>query len=132
MDNVRAFDIPVDDMQRAKRFYEKIFGWQIHPIPGSGGDFHAAHTIPVDENDEPQTRGAINGGLFKRGTHGLRETFLEVTVPSIDEYLKKIEAEGGQLITPKGPILDIAFFAVVKDTEGNAIGLWEDVKKQGT
>ena len=82
MDNVRAFDIPVDDMRRARRFYERIFGWKIHPIPGSGGDFHAAHTVPVDENDEP-----------------------------------------------KGPILDIAFFAVVKDTEGNAIGLWEDVKK---
>ena len=52
-----------------------------------------------------------------------------MSVPSIDEYLKKIEAEGGQLIKPKGPILDTAFFAVVKDTEGNAIGLWEDVKK---
>jgi hypothetical protein len=52
-----------------------------------------------------------------------------VSVPSIDEYLKKIEAEGGQLVTPKTPILDIAFFAVVKDTEGNAIGLWEDIKR---
>ena len=129
MDNVRAFDIPVDDMERAKRFYERIFGWDIHPIAGSGGDFHAAHTVTVDENDEPQIRGAINGGLFKRGTHGLNETFLEVTVPSIDEYLKKIEAEGGQMVKPKGPILDIAFFAVVNDTEGNVIGLWENVKK---
>jgi predicted enzyme related to lactoylglutathione lyase len=129
VDNVRAFDIPVDDMQRAKRFYEKIFGWQIHPIPSSGGNFHAVHTVPVDENDEPQIRGAVNGGLFKRGTNGLIETFLEINVPSIDEYLKKIEAEGDQLIKPKGPILNIAFVAVVKDTEGNAIGLWEDVKR---
>ena len=129
MDNVRAFDIPVDDMQRAKRFYEKVFGWEIHPVRGSGGDFHAAHTVPVDENDEPQVRGAINGGLFKRGTNGLNETFLEVTVRSIDECLKKIEAEGGQLVKPKGPILDIAFFAVVKDSEGNVMGLWEDVKR---
>jgi hypothetical protein len=129
MDNVRAFNLPVDDMQRAKRFYEKIFGWDVHPIPGSGGDFHAAHTVPVDENDEPQVRGAINGGLFKRGTHGLRETFLEVTVPSIDEYLKKIVTEGGGIVRQKSPMLDIAFFAVIKDTEGNAIGLWEDLKK---
>jgi predicted enzyme related to lactoylglutathione lyase len=129
MDNVRAFDIPVDEMQRAKRFYEKVFGWEIHPVPGSGGDFHAADTVPVDENDEPKVRGAINGGLFKRGTNGLNETFLEVTVRSIDECLKKIEVEGGQLVKPKGPILDIAFFAVVKDSEGNIIGLWEDVKR---
>jgi predicted enzyme related to lactoylglutathione lyase len=129
MDNVRAFDIPVDDMQRAKRSYEKIFGWEIRAIPGSGGNFHSAQTAPVDENGDPKVQGAINGGLFERGTHGLKETFLEVTVPSIDEYLKKIESGGGQLVTPKGRILDIAFFAVVKDTEGNAIGLWQDVKK---
>jgi predicted enzyme related to lactoylglutathione lyase len=90
---------------------------------------HAANTVAVDENGEAQIRGAINGGLFKRGTHGLNETFLEVTVPSIDEYLKKVEAEGGQLVKPKGPILDIAYFAVVRDTEGNAIGLWEEMKK---
>ena len=129
MDNVRAFDIPVDDMQRAKKFYEKIFGWEIHLIPGSGGNFHAAHTVPVDENDEPLTRGAINGGLFKRDTYGVRETFLEVTVPSIDDYLKKIVAEGGEIVRQKSPMLDIAFFAIIRDTEGNAIGLWEDIKK---
>ena len=129
MDHVRALDIPVDDMQRAKRFYERIFGWEIHPIPGSGGSFHAAHTVPVDENDEPKIPRAINGGLFQRGTHGLKETFLEITVPSIEDCLKKVESEGGQLVTPKGPILDIAFFAVVKNTEGNAVGLWEDVEK---
>ena len=129
MENVRAFDIPVDDMQRAKKFYERVFGWDIHPIPGSGGNFHAAHTASVDENDEPLIRGAINGGLFKRGTNGLKETFLEVNVASIDECSKRILEEGGQLVRQKGPILDIAFFAVVKDTEGNIIGLWEDIKK---
>lgn len=129
MDSVRAFDIPVDDMQRAKRFYENVFGWKIRPILGSGGNFHAAYTVPVDENDEPQALGAINGGLFQRGTYGLKEMFLEVAVPSIDEYLKKIESEGGQLVKPKGPILDIAFFAIIRDTEGNLVGLWEDVKK---
>ena len=48
---------------------------------------------------------------------------------SIDEYLKKIESAGGKVIKPKDPILDIAFFALVEDTEGNIIGLWEDVKK---
>lgn len=73
--------------------------------------------------------GGINGGLFKRGTDGLEQTFLEINVPSIDEYLKKIESAGGKLVKPKGPILDIAFFAVIEDTEGNRIGLWEDVKE---
>lgn len=129
MDHVRAFDIPVDDMKRAKEFYEKAFGWQISPVPGSGGDFNAAKTVPVDRDEEPQIRGAINGGLFKRGTHGLSDTFLEVSVQSIDECVKRAVEGGGRLVKAKAPILDIAFFAVVRDTEGNAIGLWEDAKK---
>ena len=129
MNRVKAFDIPVDDMKRAQRFYQEVFNWKITPIPGSGGNFHAALTVPVDENGDPKVPGGINGGFFQRGTDGLEDTFLEISVPSIDEYLKKIESAGGKLVKPKGPILDIAFFAVIKDTEGNIIGLWEDIKR---
>ena len=129
MDRVKAFDIPADDMERAKRFYEQVFDWKITPIPGSGGNFHAATTMPVNENGEPKVPGGINGGFFQRGTHGLDGTFVEINVPSIDEYLKRIELAGGKLVKPKSPMLDIAFFALVKDTEGNIIGLWEDIKR---
>jgi len=129
MDRVKAFDIPVDDMKRAQRFYQEVFDWKITPIPGSGGNFHAAQTVPVDENGDPKAPGGINGGFFQRGTDGLEGTFLEINVPSIDECLKRIELAGGKLVKPKGPMLDIAFFALVKDTEGNILGLWEGVKK---
>ena len=129
MDKVKAFDIPVDDMGRAKRFYEEVFGWEISPVPGSGGNFHAATTVPVDEEGEPKVLGGINGGFFQRGTRGLEGTFIEINVPSVDEYLRRIESAGGKIVKPKGPILDIAFFALVKDTEGNIIGLWEDIKR---
>ena len=129
MDKVKAFDIPVDDMERAKRFYKEIFEWEIAPVPGSGGNFHSATTVPVDKNGEPKVPGGINGGFFQRGTHGAQETFVEINVPSVDECIKRIELAGGKIVKPKGPILDIAFFALVKDTEGNIIGLWEDIKR---
>jgi predicted enzyme related to lactoylglutathione lyase len=129
MDRVKAFDIPVDDMKRAQRFYQEVFDWKITPIPGSGGNFHSAQTVPVDKNGDPRVPGGINGGFFQRGTDGLEGTLLEINVPSIDEYLKKIESAGGKIVKPKSPILDIAFFSLVKDTEGNILGLWEDVKK---
>jgi len=129
MDRVQAFDIPADDMDRAKKFYQEVFGWKIDPVPGSGGNFHEAITVPVDENGEPKVIGGINGGFFQRGTHGLKGTFIEINVPSIDKYLTRIESAGGKVVKPKGPMLDIAFFALVKDTEGNVLGLWEDVRK---
>jgi predicted enzyme related to lactoylglutathione lyase len=129
MDSVRAFDIPVDDMERAKKFYQSIFGWKIIPVPGSGGDFHAAITAPVDENGELTIPGAINGGFYKRGTHDLEGTFLEIEVDSIDECLERIISEGGEIVRPKNPILDTAFFSVVRDSEGNVMGLWENIEK---
>ena len=131
MDRVKAFDIPVNDMKRAQRFYQEVFDWKVTPIPGSGGNFHAAQTVPVDEKGDPKVPGGINGGFFQRGTYGLEGTFLEVNVSSIDEHLKKIESAGGKLVKAKGPILDIAFFAVIEDTEGNIIGLWEDIENRG-
>ena len=129
MDRVRAFDIPADDMERAKRFYQNVFNWDIYPVPGSGGDFHAANTAPVDENGDVEVPGAINGGFYKRGTHGLDGVFLEIEVESIDECFRKILSMGGQIVREKSPMLDIAFFAVVRDPEGNALGLWENVKR---
>ena len=128
MDKVYGFDIPVDDMKRAKKFYQTVFGWKIAPVPGSGGNYHAAISVPSDENGEPKVPGGINGGFYQRGTHGLEGTFIEIKVPSIHEHLKKIKRAGGKVIVRKGSIADLGFFAAVKDTEGNIVGLWEDIK----
>lgn len=129
MDVVDSFNLPVDDMERAKRFYEEVFGWEISVVLGSGGNYHAATTVPVDEKGQPKvSRGGINGGLFQRGTHGLEGISLEINVSSIDECLKKIEAVGGKTVMPKAPILNFGFFALFMDTECNIIGLWEDAK----
>ena len=129
MNRVCTFDLPVDYMGRAKRFYEEVFGWKIAPVPGSGGNYHSAITVPSDEKGEPKVPGGINGGFYKRGTHGLTGTFIEINVPSIDKCLKKVEEAGGKTVLGRGPISDLGFFAVVKDTEGNIIGLWEDVRE---
>ncbi len=59
----------------------------------------------------------------------MTETFVEINVLSIDKCLEKVEEAGGTTVLPRGPISNLGFFAVVKDTEGNIVGLWEDVKK---
>jgi predicted enzyme related to lactoylglutathione lyase len=122
---IRAFNIPVDDMERASQFYKAVFGWDSNFIPGSGGNYHSL--------TRPQSPGAtrieepITGGLYVRGTNGLGQTFLEITVSSIDQCLQKVISSGGHLVREKMPMLDFAYFAVVADTEGNLLGLWEDI-----
>jgi len=124
-DPVRSFNLPVDDMGRAVDFYSRVFGWSSEAIKGSGGEYHHATTSVVDDDGVPLSKGAINGGLFKRGTHGIESAFLELEVDSIDDTVKKVLMNGGRIVREKRPMLDFAFFAIVQDSEGNCLGLME-------
>lgn len=125
MDKVRSFNIPVENMAEASGFYREVFGWAIEPVGGSGGNFHSVRTAHADDDGEPIEKGVINGGLFIRGTHGLFITFLEVEVRSIEEAVKKVHQNGGKVILEKRAMLDFAYFAIIQDPDGNALGLIE-------
>jgi uncharacterized protein len=127
MDKVTHFHIPVEDMERAKKFYKSIFGWEIKET-GMGKDYQLVTTVTVDEKGMPREPGAINGALYLREKPEECPTIV-INVPSIDEDLKKIEKAGGKVVWTKSPVGDFGFYAQVADTEGNVIGLWEDVKK---
>ncbi len=125
MDGVNLFGLPVDDMERAKQFFSKTFEWDFMAT-GMDGNHHFATTVPTDENGLPTEAGGINGGLIERGTYEQRVTSIYIKVKSIDETLEKVKDNGGELVFAKIPIADFAFFAQIKDTEGNLISLWED------
>mgnify|MGYP001070809594 CR=1 FL=1 len=36
MDKVVHFEIPVDSMERAQKFYGDAFGWRMNSVPGLG------------------------------------------------------------------------------------------------
>jgi len=50
MNKVAHFEIPADDKERAKKFYNETFGWQITDFP-IGGDviYSCAQTVATDE-----------------------------------------------------------------------------------
>jgi predicted enzyme related to lactoylglutathione lyase len=50
-----------------------------------------------------------------------------ITVSSIDAVLPKVTANGGSLVSPKDMVPGFGYCAVVKDSEGNEIGLWEEL-----
>jgi uncharacterized protein len=125
MDRVISFNLPAKDMERACDFYRWAFGWDIGPVRGSGGGYHAALTTPTDENGVPTRPGGINGGLFDIGTHGVDKTFLEIEVESIDATVGKVISSGGRVVMEKRPMLDFGFFAIIQDPDGNYLGLME-------
>ena len=125
MDKVVHFEITFDDHARAKEFYGSVFDWELNDMDMGGGMVYTtATTVPINEQMRPTEPGAINGGFTGRG----KETpspVITIGVDSIDDTLKKVEASGGSIVTPRTPIPDMGAFAYFKDSEGNTMGLFE-------
>ncbi len=122
------FEIPADNVERAKSFYKQAFGWDISPVPGM--EYHMVNTTAIDEKTRlPKEVGAINGGLAKRNNETNKNTVITVDVADIEAALKSIEKQGGKTVQKKQPVADMGFTAYFKDTEGNIVGLWQSARR---
>ena len=128
MKKVVHFEIPADNLERAKKFYS-IFDWQMQDWPMADGSVYVGtRTVETDETTyQPKEPGAINGGIVLRDEY-LKIPAFAINVPSVDEYIEKVKEAGGKVVKPKQLIEGTGFYAYVSDTEGNLLGLWEDVK----
>jgi predicted enzyme related to lactoylglutathione lyase len=116
------FEIPYDDGDRARRFYQEAFDWQLQEMPGM--DYTLVMSGPSDDIG-PSEPGFINGGMLAREESASSGPVVVMDVPSIDETLQTVERLGGSTVVPKQPVGTMGFAAYVKDPEGNVIGLWE-------
>lgn len=127
MDKVVHFEIPADDMARAKKFYSSVFGWKTEDVPGM--EYTMANTVAVDQKTRmPKEAGAINGGMMKR-TAAVKAPVVTINVDDIDKALQKVEKAGGKVIMPKQKVMDMGWNAYARDTEGNIIGVWQTIPK---
>jgi uncharacterized protein len=111
------FDVPADNPERAKQFYEQIFGWNITPIPGP------MEYYEIQTKDDDGSIG-LAGGMGSRGAPEQKITNY-IGVSSVDEYIEKVKQHGGTIIMPKMPVPGFGYLATFQDTEGNTLGLWE-------
>jgi uncharacterized protein len=129
MDKVQHFEIPVDDIARARKFYESAFGWGTMDFPMPGMQYVGLHTGPVDEKNMPEGAGFINGGMFQRNPQfPVTGPTIAMTVENIDAAIGKVKAAGGAVVMEKVQVADMGLYAYVKDTEGNVIGIWQNLK----
>jgi uncharacterized protein len=115
------FEIPSKDLDRATKFYEKIFGVSLIPMDMPNIKMRM---FPIDD---PMTGigGAIvhSDGFFVPSKTDGPLIYLNGN-PDVQQVLDKVEAAGGSIIVPKTEISpEYGFMAVIIDTEGNRIGL---------
>jgi len=127
MNKVVHFEIPFDDKERAAKFYKEVFGWDIQDMPDM--NYVVARSCEIDDEYMPKEKGAINGGMYKRDEASSPNPVIVIDVPSIDEHIVKITQAGGGVVKEKVEIGGMGFYAQVKDSEGNIIGIWEALQK---
>lgn len=118
------FEVPVTDMDRAKKFYETVF-----KVPVSIQDFGGVLMgwfPPAEDITAP----GISGSLVKQeayipsATHGTLVYFNSQSGDLNDE-LSRVEEAGGKILQKKTLISDqIGYMALVIDSEGNRIALY--------
>ena len=115
---VDYFAINADDVPRARKFYEVVFGWTFEPWGPPG--FYLIET-------DRQRAGAIRGALQERRElvpdHKMVGYECTIIVDNIDQTLRAIEANGGRLAAPKFHIPSVGTIAYFFDSEGNVAGL---------
>jgi uncharacterized protein len=121
MPTVVHFEIPADDPERAQKFYRELFNWQI--------DKYSGPLLPMDywmvmTSTETGDKG-VDGGLMAR-QHPEQRITVYIDVPSVDQYMEKVEKLGGQVVFPKMAVPGMGYFAVCLDMEDNQFGLWEN------
>ncbi len=113
------FEIYVQDMNRAKAFYESMLGVGLvkleSPIPGT-----EIWAFPMQENGAGAT-----GALVKMEgcRSGGNSTLVYFACVDCAVEAKKASSGGGQIFKDKFSIGQYGFIALVTDTEGNMIGL---------
>jgi predicted enzyme related to lactoylglutathione lyase len=113
------FEIYVQDMPRARKFYESVFKIKLERIPGPDIEMYG---FPSD----PEKRGS-SGSLVKMegfpagGTSNSVLVYFACEDCAVEE--SRVTKAGGKVQREKMAIGKYGFISLVFDTEGNMVGL---------
>lgn len=110
------FEIDAKKPEKAVKFYENVFGWKFEKWKGPVDYW----LVMTGNEKEP----GIDGGLAKR-TEAEPSAVNTIDVPSVDEYAKRVESNGGTIVRPKMAVPGVGWMAYFKDPEGNFWGMME-------
>jgi uncharacterized protein len=115
--NLASFALHVDDVSRARAFYEAVFGWAFEPWGPPG--FYLIHT---GDEASPGIQGLMHARQEPRtgtGLNGVEPTF---SVDDVDAIAALVEQNGGRVTVPKSVIPTVGALVRFLDPEGNDIG----------
>lgn len=114
------FEIYVQDMPRAKAFYEAVFETRLEALESPMPDFELWAFPSPDDNSH-----GASGALVKMadGPSGMGGTLVYFMCQDCAVEARRAVAGGGSVMKEKFTIGQYGYIALVSDTEGNLIGL---------
>jgi predicted enzyme related to lactoylglutathione lyase len=110
-------EFPAGDADRAQNFWGGLFGWQFQNIGGDEMDYRMA-----------QTSEASGAAIMPSNDTGHPNFYFNT--PDIEASSERVRELGGE-VGEKTPVPGHGWFAVCKDSEGNAFHLWQGDQSAG-
>ena len=117
--DVVHFAVNAEDVERARSFYERVFGWTF--TPWGPPDFYLIETSPT----------GIRGALQKRrhppageGSCGYECT---IAVDDVEATAREVERHGGRVTLAPTHLEQVGTLIHFEDTEGNVVGAMQYV-----
>lgn len=117
------FEIPVNDLERAEKFYSAVFNFSFDK---EIIDSYEMALFPFEEKNSGITGALAKGDVYKPSKNGV---IIYFKTENIDRTLEEAVQHGGLVLYPKR--IDEKYgFAVAEfeDPEGNRIALHETIK----
>jgi predicted enzyme related to lactoylglutathione lyase len=110
------FAIYIDDIHRAKNFYEQVFNWGFATY--GPPDFLQ---IKADQTEQGELIGALQSRKYSPVKEKIIGLECTISVEDVDEIIQKIENNGGRILMPKTAIPTVGWITKFLDTEGNLV-----------
>jgi predicted enzyme related to lactoylglutathione lyase len=112
------YEFPAKDVDRAQRFYSGLFGWEF-----------GASQMPDMDYRMSRVNEGTGAAVFQSDQAGTSANYYH-DVPDMDAALAKVGELGGEA-GDKMPVPTMGWFAACKDSEGNALHLWQSDSSAG-
>jgi predicted enzyme related to lactoylglutathione lyase len=113
------FELPAVDFDRAVEFYHTVLGADIRRVMDGerpNGIFSTASRADV-------TGALVTGEGYVPSATGPVVYFSVGTPENLDQVLARVEQAGGKVLQPRTDIGEPGFIAMIRDSEGNRVGL---------
>jgi predicted enzyme related to lactoylglutathione lyase len=115
------FEIYVNDMNRAKAFYEAVLGIKLGKLRDPGPGVAEMMMFPMTKDATGATGALVR--MEKGGPSNGNGVIVYFSCDDCATESKRATANGGSVMKDKFSIGQYGFISLVNDTEGNVIGL---------